>query len=76
MPEKTLTICYTTDLHGHFYPTTYGDKAEAPIGLFRCVPRFDRGENVLIIDGGDTLQGSPFATYCQKELRRIRSRRS
>jgi 2',3'-cyclic-nucleotide 2'-phosphodiesterase/3'-nucleotidase len=68
MPEKTLTICYTTDLHGHFYPTTYGDKAEAPIGLFRCVPRFDRGENVLIIDGGDTLQGSPFATYCQKEL--------
>lgn len=69
MLNKKLTIYYTTDLHGHFYPTTYGDKSECELGLFRCVPRFRKDGNTLVIDGGDTLQGSPFTAYCVKELR-------
>ncbi len=68
MAGKKLTIYYTTDLHGHFYPTTYGDRAERALGLFRCAPRFEKDGDTLIIDGGDTLQGSPFAAYCMKKL--------
>jgi len=29
---------------------------------------FKKDENTLIIDGGDVLQGSPFAQYCWREL--------
>ena len=29
---------------------------------------FKKDENTLIIDGGDILQGSPFAQYCSREL--------
>jgi len=29
---------------------------------------FEKDENTLIIDGGDVLQGSPFAQYCWREL--------
>lgn len=68
MAEKKLTIYYTTDLHGHFYPTTYGDRLERPLGLFRCAPCFEKDGDTLIIDGGDILQGSPFAAYCRKKL--------
>lgn len=68
MKEKKLTICYTSDLHGHFYPTTYADRSEQPLGLFRCAPRFEKDGNTLVIDGGDILQGSPFAAYCKGSL--------
>jgi len=29
---------------------------------------FQKGENTLIIDGGDIIQGSPFAQYCRRVL--------
>lgn len=30
MAKQDITIYYTSDLHGHFYPTTYGDKTQRP----------------------------------------------
>ncbi|MEA4971293.1 MAG: bifunctional UDP-sugar hydrolase/5'-nucleotidase [Candidatus Pelethousia sp.] len=68
MEERKLTICYTSDLHGHFYPTTYADRSEQALGLFRLAPRFQKDGNTLVIDGGDILQGSPFAAYCKAAL--------
>ena len=72
MAKQDITIYYTSDLHGHFYPTTYGDKTQRALGLFRCAPGFVKTPNTLVIDGGDTLQGSPFTAYCVKELRSAR----
>lgn len=66
--SKKLRICFTSDLHGYFYPTSYGDTQEKDMGLFRCFPNFKKDENTLIIDGGDILQGSAFAYYCKQEL--------
>ena len=72
MAKQDITIYSTSDLHGHFYPTTYGDKTQRALGLFRCAPGFVKTPNTLVIDGGDTLQGSPFTAYCVKELRSAR----
>ena len=54
MAKQDITIYYTSDLHGHFYPTTYGDKTQRALGLFRCAPGFVKTPNTLEIDGGDT----------------------
>lgn len=63
---QKLKICFTSDLHGYFYPTSYGDMAKKEMGLFRCFEGFQKDENTLVIDGGDNLQGSAFAYYCMK----------
>lgn len=65
---KKIKIYFTSDLHGHFYPTNYVNKETKAMGLFQCASQFQKDENSLVIDGGDILQGSAFAQYCQKEL--------
>lgn len=72
MSERSLTLFYSTDSHGHFFPTTYADKKEAPLGLFRFVQYYEKKDNTLILDGGDTLQGSSLTAYCQKKLHSAR----
>lgn len=64
MKHKRLTIYFTSDLHGYFYPTDYRSSGEKNLGLFKCAGNFRKDENTLIIDGGDILQGSAFAAYC------------
>ena len=60
---KNLKIYFTSDTHGFVYPTTYATTEEKPMGLLNIINSFDKDENTLIIDCGDTIQGSPFATY-------------
>ena len=57
--ERTLSIRFTSDTHGYLYPTSYADTLDRDIGLMKLASRFERDGNTLIIDGGDTIQGSP-----------------
>lgn len=63
--ERLLTVYYTSDLHGHLFQTDYISRQEKSMGLFSCAEEFTDKENILVIDGGDILQGSAFAYYCQ-----------
>lgn len=67
--KKILKICFTSDVHGYFYPTTYGDKQKKEIGLLQCAAGFHKDEHTLVMDGGDILQGSAFAYYCRQQLK-------
>lgn len=58
-----LTIYFTSDTHGYLYPNNFADKQPHPMGLLSM--RFPKDENTLIIDGGDTIQGSPLTYYCK-----------
>lgn len=66
MQQRKLKIYFTSDVHGYFYPTTYGDMTEKNVGLFGCAGNFKKDEDTLILDGGDILQGSAFAYYCRQ----------
>lgn len=65
---KKLKLYFTSDVHGYFYPTSYGDDERKQMGLFACAGGFARDEDTLVIDGGDILQGSAFAGYCRQVL--------
>ncbi|MEG1310744.1 MAG: bifunctional UDP-sugar hydrolase/5'-nucleotidase [Romboutsia sp.] len=60
---KNLKIYFTSDLHGYVYPTDYIDRDKKNLGLLNIINEFKKDENTLIIDGGDTIQGSPFTNY-------------
>lgn len=71
---KTINIVGTSDLHGSIYPIDYNtgktsDAKGAPIagGLAR-VSTYVNGlraanPNVMLVDAGDTIQGTPLVTY-------------
>jgi 2',3'-cyclic-nucleotide 2'-phosphodiesterase/3'-nucleotidase len=58
-----VTILQTTDLHGHLLPWDYQRAQPADEGLARVASRIAaiRREtpNVLLLDAGDTIQGTP-----------------
>ena len=60
---KNLKIYFTSDLHGYVYPTNYVDRKEKAMGLLNIINSFNKDGNTLVIDGGDTIQGSPFTYY-------------
>ncbi len=68
MGEKQLQIYFTSDLHAYIYPTDYRTPGERDIGLFKCVNRFHKDGNTLVIDGGDLLQGSPLGAFCHDSV--------
>jgi 2',3'-cyclic-nucleotide 2'-phosphodiesterase/3'-nucleotidase len=73
-----LTVMGTTDLHGHvfnwdyFKDAEYSDKAGNAQGLARISTlvsniRAEKGRcNTLLIDAGDTIQGTPLTYYYAK----------
>ncbi|MCR5090548.1 MAG: bifunctional metallophosphatase/5'-nucleotidase [Oscillospiraceae bacterium] len=66
---RRLTIFYTSDIHGCFSPVSYSTGTPADTGLCNCAANFTRDGNTLIIDGGDTLQGSPFTYWLYSRSR-------
>ncbi len=73
-----LTIMGTTDLHGnglnwdYFKDAEYDDSRHDDIGLakistlVRAVRHEARGRQTLLLDAGDTIQGTPLAYYFAK----------
>lgn len=64
---KNLKIYFTSDMHGFVYPTDYTDNNKKAVGMLNVINCFQKDENTLIIDGGDTIQGSPFTTFLTNE---------
>lgn len=63
--KPELTICFTSDTHGYVFPTNFIDDQERPMGLLGMIPKFQKDGNTLVLDGGDTIQGSPLTYYCK-----------
>lgn len=66
--NQNLTIYFTSDMHGYFFPTNYASREEQCRGLLKCAKGFSKDGNTLILDAGDLLQGSAYTYYCQSEL--------
>ncbi len=64
-----LVFLYTNDMHGHFLPDVWGrDSAAQAMGGFenldalaRSLRRDHGDENLLILDGGDIMTGTPLS---------------
>ena len=63
--KKQITILATSDLHGSVYPYNYANGEETFDGIARLKTLIDqiRDENTILIDNGDTIEGSPFTFY-------------
>ncbi len=58
-----MRIIFTSDTHGHLFPINYAkDKAEKS-GLFCLASQIEKDGNTLVLDGGDSLQGTPLLSY-------------
>ncbi len=64
-----LTIYFTSDTHGYLYPNNFASKQPRPMGLLPM--SFPKDGNTLIIDGGDTIQGSPLTYFCKLHGREL-----
>lgn len=65
--KKEFKIYYTSDTHGYINPVNYITKTINNAGLIACGEQFEKDGNTLIIDGGDTIQGSPFTMHTAKK---------
>lgn len=68
--DSEVTILYTTDVHGHFFPydfikgePTRGSLARVATAVDSIRKSADSPDNVLLFDNGDILQGQPTAYY-------------
>jgi 2',3'-cyclic-nucleotide 2'-phosphodiesterase/3'-nucleotidase len=69
----TVTVLATTDLHGNLYPIDYVTDRPAARGLAKLATLIRAAEaenpNHLLIDCGDTIQGSPLEFVYQTAVR-------
>ena len=78
-PERvTVTVLATTDTHGFIYPYDYFTKQPAARGLAAAATLIQQVRretpHTLLVDCGDTIQGSPLTSLYQAELREGRAR--
>jgi len=63
----SLFILETTDIHGRIFPYNYYKDEPANIGLAQVYTRIkqfrEENEKVILLDGGDAIQGTPLTQY-------------
>lgn len=71
--QTAVTVLATTDLHGNIFPVDYVTGKPAPRGLARIATLIRSAEadnpNHLLIDCGDTIQGTPLEYVYQAYVR-------
>ena len=74
----SVTVLATTDTHGNLLPYDYFTKHKAPRGLAAVATLVEsvrrETKNTLLVDCGDTIQGSPLASVYEVERREGRTR--
>ncbi|HXY40722.1 MAG TPA: bifunctional UDP-sugar hydrolase/5'-nucleotidase [Vicinamibacteria bacterium] len=78
-PERvTVTVLATTDLHGSVYPYDYYTREASARGLAKDATLIEavhrETKNVLLVDCGDTIQGSPLESVHQNAVRAGKTR--
>ncbi|MBD1380377.1 bifunctional metallophosphatase/5'-nucleotidase [Metabacillus arenae] len=72
MEKVDLTIIETSDIHGNVYPHSYSNHESLPLGLARISTYIkqerSKKENLLLIDNGDLIQGTPLTYHYVKKL--------
>src|SRR5579864_6541371 len=75
-----ITLLATTDLHGNIYPYDYFTAKPVARGLAKIASLIaaERAENPnnILIDCGDTIQGTPLEYVHQRHIRGGRSERA
>lgn len=61
--EKSFKIYYTSDTHGHVFPVDYATNKTVPTGLINMASQIKKDGDTLVLDGGDSLQGTPLIHY-------------
>ena len=68
---QQITLLQTSDLHGYIYPFDYFRNRHADIGVARVATMVEsvraEGRPVLLLDAGDTIQGSALAYVHQRK---------
>ena len=68
---QQITLLQTSDLHGYIYPFDYFRNRDADIGVARVATMVEsvrsEGRPVLLLDAGDTIQGSALAYVHQRK---------
>src|SRR5688500_12767882 len=65
--QVSITVLGTTDLHGNLFPIDYYQNRPANRGLAKVATLIKQvratEKNVLLLDSGDTIQGTPLAYH-------------
>ncbi|MCR5228987.1 MAG: bifunctional metallophosphatase/5'-nucleotidase [Solobacterium sp.] len=63
--KNRIRILATSDVHGYIYPYSYADGKSADHGFARLSTMINslRDSSTILIDNGDTLEGSPLSYY-------------